>query len=460
MHPPVDNAGVSSDPIDPDREAAAALEAEMNRLIPDRKVVMVIYGHDREAKAALFDWLRAIGLQPREWNQLIRSSGSASPYIGDVLNQAFKDAQAVIAFFTPDERVIDRTVPENHGAWRLQARPNVLIEAGMALITHPQRTVLAVLGPQDLPSDLAGRHYVRLNHTSVEPLNDLATRLRDAGCDTDLTGSDWLNPARFPDRDNLTPQPVISRPPPTTSDGKTSARKRKQPDRQDNVLPPIDPSPYTHPEKYKKEYAETDLALHGRLLLTGQPGRRSQISKSARDATLAALASDDADLTGNFSALVGLMNQMSEGQFGVAPWQLSGPNGTQQISASWQGITSTGRRLTEARLHASLLPRTSGDGLTITIDVLLSDPLHPTLSDTFSRAKNPKAFEASPKAPLEEIFGPRYVPKPFLGLGALGHNGLALGDLPGVEQVELDFPDDAGDAGLAWFPGGEVAGFP
>ena len=39
-------------------------------------------------------------------------------------------------------------------------------------------------------------------------------------------------------------------------------------------------------------------------------------------------------------------------------------------------------------------------------------------------------------------------------------NGLALGDLPGVEQVELDFPDDAGDAGLAWFPGGEVAGFP
>ena len=39
-------------------------------------------------------------------------------------------------------------------------------------------------------------------------------------------------------------------------------------------------------------------------------------------------------------------------------------------------------------------------------------------------------------------------------------NGLALGDLPGIEQVELDFPDDAGDAGLAWFPGGEVAGFP
>ena len=41
----------------------------------------------------------------------------------------------------------------------------------------------------------------------------------------------------------------------------------------------------------------------------------------------------------------------------------------------------------------------------------------------------------------------------------LGDNGVALGDLPGFEQVELDFPHDVGDAGLARFPGGEVAGF-
>ena len=46
---------------------------------------MVIYGHDKPANDALFDWLRAIGLQPREWSQLIQASGSASPFIGDVL---------------------------------------------------------------------------------------------------------------------------------------------------------------------------------------------------------------------------------------------------------------------------------------------------------------------------------------------------------------------------------------
>ena len=36
---------------------------------------------------------------------------------------------------------------------------------------------------------------------------------------------------------------------------------------------------------------------------------------------------------------------------------------------------------------------------------------------------------------------------------------LLLGDLPGLEQMELDAPGDGRDAGLAWFAGGEVAGF-
>jgi len=170
----------------------------------NRKAVMVIYGHDRQANDALFAWLRAIGLQPREWGQLIRASGSASPFIGEVLDKALRDVQAVIAFFTPDEYVTAAETEPGRG--RLQARPNVLIEAGMALITHPTRTIIAVLGHQELPSDLAGRHYVRLSHIDVGPLNDLAGRLADAGCDIDLSGSDWLHPGQFPDRDT-TAQP-------------------------------------------------------------------------------------------------------------------------------------------------------------------------------------------------------------------------------------------------------------
>ena len=56
----------------------------------NRKAVMVIYGHDTEANTAIFDYLRAIGLQPREWSQLVQLTGSGSPYIGEVLDRAFQ----------------------------------------------------------------------------------------------------------------------------------------------------------------------------------------------------------------------------------------------------------------------------------------------------------------------------------------------------------------------------------
>lgn len=188
-----------------DRQSSAS----DSTIATNRKAVMVIYGHDHEANEALFSWLRAIGLQPREWSQLVHASGDASPYIGQILEQAFKDAQAVIAFFTPDEFVLARgSAPTDRNAWRLQARPNVLVEAGMALVTHPRRTVLVVLGPQELPSDLAGRHYIRLSHESPATLHALASRLHDAGCEIDQTGTDWLNVARFPDRDSIPQHPV------------------------------------------------------------------------------------------------------------------------------------------------------------------------------------------------------------------------------------------------------------
>jgi predicted nucleotide-binding protein len=173
----------------------------------NRKGVLVIYGHDSKANDALYDWLRAIGLQPLEWSQLVSGSGGASPYIGQVLDKALEQAQAVIVFFTPDEWVVAASALQDEEAWRPQARPNVLIEAGIALATHPDRTILVVLGSQELASDLAGRHYIRLDPDDAIPLYDLAERLRVAGCDTDLTGTDWLVPTRFPDRNASKPPP-------------------------------------------------------------------------------------------------------------------------------------------------------------------------------------------------------------------------------------------------------------
>ena len=164
---------------------------------------MVVHGRDEQAARAMFDWLRAVGLRPQEWNQLIAFSDEGSPFIGEVLAAAFGRAQAVVVLFTPDERVQLRT--QSKSPWRLQARPNVMFEAGMAFASHPDRTVLVVLGDQELPSDLAGRHYVRLRDAG--DFQDLAQRLLRAGCRVDTSGRDWLEIERFPDRQGLRAAP-------------------------------------------------------------------------------------------------------------------------------------------------------------------------------------------------------------------------------------------------------------
>ncbi len=164
---------------------------------------MVICGHDDPANTAIFGWLRSIGLKPREFAHIIQASGSAAPNIWDAIRAAFDTAQAVIALFTPDEYAASRTeVTSGSPGWRKQASPNVILQAGVALVTHADRTVLVTLGAQEMPNGLAGRHHVKLSHADPRPLRDLATLLQNAGCEIDLDGSDWLDPRRFPARDH------------------------------------------------------------------------------------------------------------------------------------------------------------------------------------------------------------------------------------------------------------------
>jgi predicted nucleotide-binding protein len=195
----------------PQRESsrATAPSNELGResLAADRRKVMLVHGQDELATRAMVDWLRSVGLRPQEWSQLVQLSGEASPFIGKVLESAFAQAQAVVVLFTPDEQVGPREglIP-GRARWRLQARPNVLFEAGMAFAAYPERTVMAVLGNQELPSDLAGRHFVRLG--PVQALRDLAGRLEHAGCEVDLSASDWLDVTRFPDRSGIGATPA------------------------------------------------------------------------------------------------------------------------------------------------------------------------------------------------------------------------------------------------------------
>ena len=149
----------------------------------------------------MFDFLRAIGLNPIEWSRALASTGSASPYIGEVLDMAFEMAQAVVVLMTPDEvayLISDHAsgVDDPDTTPGPQARPNVLFEAGIAMGRNPKRTVLVELGGLRPFSDVAGRHAVRLNDTA-QKRNDLAQRLKSAGCHVDTSGTDWLNTGDF-----------------------------------------------------------------------------------------------------------------------------------------------------------------------------------------------------------------------------------------------------------------------
>ncbi len=167
--------------------------------------VFVVHGRDVDARRELFTLLRAFGLKPIEWNQAIKMTREASPYVGAILETAFREAAAVVVLLTPDDHVKLRKrfqkarEPEYEKKLTGQARPNVLFEAGMAFGRNPGSTVLVQLGEVKLFSDVAGRHVV---HLSNDPTSrrELATKLANAGCNVDTTGTDWLSAGNFTPR--------------------------------------------------------------------------------------------------------------------------------------------------------------------------------------------------------------------------------------------------------------------
>lgn len=163
--------------------------------------VFVVHGRNDAARKAMFDFLRALGLQPIEWLQAINWTGQATPYIGQVLDTAFDRAQAIVVLMTPDEVAYLRTEysdgsSDTETQPSAQARPNVLFEAGMAMGRDAQRTLLVELVEVRPFSDVAGRHSVRISNDAAKR-QDLAQRLSAAGCTIDLTGTDWLSAGDF-----------------------------------------------------------------------------------------------------------------------------------------------------------------------------------------------------------------------------------------------------------------------
>jgi hypothetical protein len=145
-------------------------------------------------RKGLFEFLRAIGLAPIEWSQAIAMTGAGTPYIGRVLDVALAAAQAIVMLQTPDDvaylhpSLAAADDPECQPM--MQARPNVLFEAGMAIGRAEERTVIVEMGKVRAFSDIHGRHVVRMDG-SMAMRQELANRLQTVGCDVNTSGHDW-----------------------------------------------------------------------------------------------------------------------------------------------------------------------------------------------------------------------------------------------------------------------------
>jgi predicted nucleotide-binding protein len=177
-------------------------KTSISSITPDRTKVLVVHGRNTKFRDSAFSFLRSIDLQPIEWTQAIAATKKSSPNIAEILDVAFTQAQAVMVLFTGDDEArlrhqfVNNNDPDYEKELTPQSRPNVLFESGMAIGRYPERTVLVQIGECRPFSDIAGKHITHMDNTP-EKRHELATKLANAGCNINISGSDWFSAGDF-----------------------------------------------------------------------------------------------------------------------------------------------------------------------------------------------------------------------------------------------------------------------
>ncbi len=172
---------------------------------PDPRSVMVIHGRDKNVREALFKFLRAINLNPLEFNELANNPGWGSSTVEDALRNGFsqESVQAYIVLVTPDDEVLLREAlrPGNDEKWSHQARPNVYIEAGMAWAVYPERTIFLQCGDVRSATDFVDfdkRLWIKIAENDPSWRISLVAKLKNIGCSVKADDKkDWLNVGEF-----------------------------------------------------------------------------------------------------------------------------------------------------------------------------------------------------------------------------------------------------------------------
>jgi predicted nucleotide-binding protein len=182
--------------------ARAAKPAVKTRTIKTTKnnSLFVVHGRDTQLNEDMFSFLRAIGLNPLEWNQAVKRVKGANPNVTEVVKTALQSVQGVIVMFSPDEEARLKAKFRNSKDSKVlegQARQNVIFEAGIALGAHQEKTLLVEVGSVRQISDIGGMHILRL-HNSAMSRKELAQRLKDKlKFRVDTTGDSWLTVGNF-----------------------------------------------------------------------------------------------------------------------------------------------------------------------------------------------------------------------------------------------------------------------
>jgi predicted nucleotide-binding protein len=177
---------------DPDDRKVVAMAA-------DKKKVFVIHGRNLEVRKQMGIYLRALGLEPINFDDL-RAGLGGTPSIADIVMAGMQQAQGVVALFTADEYAALkpdlRDGDTGEAVERWQSRPNVLFEAGIAFGIDRNRVVIVKLGRVSLPSDFGGIHALSPTNDPSGHRNTLRNTLKGMGCAVG-DGSDWMKDGDF-----------------------------------------------------------------------------------------------------------------------------------------------------------------------------------------------------------------------------------------------------------------------
>ena len=155
----------------------------------DDRSVFIVHGRDLYNRDALASLLKKMDIRPLSWTDAEEHAEAHETL--KIVEAGLEVAQAVIVLFTPDDeaRLHPRFHKEGEPSYEIeptgQARPNVILEAGMAYAKDPARTIFACIGNLRPISDIAGIHFVNLDNEWDSRLS-LRTRLRKAGVRLDL----------------------------------------------------------------------------------------------------------------------------------------------------------------------------------------------------------------------------------------------------------------------------------